>query len=530
MTTKTSCLFALLLLLSLTRGLRAEVAISELEDRIRVTVDGQLFTEWRHKAWAAPFLYPVIGPNGQNLTRHYPMQAGMPGEEADHPHHRSIRFSHSDVNGFNFWWAPGRDKAGHSAEIRLEKIERIVSGKTGEIVFWNEWLGDGKLVLREKVRLSFHPLPDQQLLMDYDVELHAAEEPVLLGDKRDGGLMVRVAASMKVENEEGEKFGGAILNSRGNRDRDAWGKRAEWADYYGPDASGKTVGVAIFDHPGNVRFPTHWHARTYGLITANRFGTDHFSGNYGDHRTVVCSPFGDNCPACASHSGDFTIPAGESITLRHRFFFHHDDPQAAQVAAQYQAYAADPAATLARMQALMRDRQWKAFMEQFADVDFSAWPDDAAAQTAEAYAQRGRVHAVLKNGPQAEVDLKTAVEREPRNAGFWLLRGDNLSNNLHDADRALAAYREAFAITGKGNGWQPLTATIAMAQVLTDQVKPDQAIALLQQYGDMDGMATVWRIKMLRAYGNAYAAQGKEQESLAAFREALDLESPSPGR
>ena len=48
---------------------------------------------------------------------------------------------------------------------------------------------------------------------------------------------------------------------------------------------------------------------------------------------------------------------------------------------------------------------------------------------------------------------------------------------------------------------------------------------MLKQYGDMEGMAPVWKIKMLRAYGHAYAAQGNEKESLAKFREALELES-----
>jgi hypothetical protein len=117
-----------LCLLAVTTGLSAEVTINELADRIQVQIDGRVFTDWRHKEWVAPFLYPVIGPNGENVTRHYPMRAGVPGEEPDHPHHRSIRFSHSDVNGFNFWWAPGKEKAGHSAEIQLEKIEKIASG------------------------------------------------------------------------------------------------------------------------------------------------------------------------------------------------------------------------------------------------------------------------------------------------------------------------------------------------------------------------------------------------------------------
>jgi len=333
-------------------SLSASVAITELGDRLRVQIDGETFTEWRHKEWAAPYLYPVIGPNGANVTRHFPMQAGLPGEDADHPHHRSIRFSHSDVNGFNFWWAAGLKLAKHTAEVRLEQVERITSGKTGEVVLWNQWLGDGKLVLREKVRLRFIPLANRELLMDYDVELHATAGPVFLGDKRDGGLLVRVAGTMKVESEKGEKGQGTIVNSRGDRNEAAWGKRAEWADYHGPDATGKVVGIAMFDHPANLRFPTHWHARTYGLITANRFGQDHFKGNYEDHKTLSCRPQGTNCPACDTHSGDYTIPAGQKLTLRHRLYFHHGDATAARVAEHYRDYAAgrdaEPGRTEAR--------------------------------------------------------------------------------------------------------------------------------------------------------------------------------------
>jgi len=517
----TACAF----LLAFTAGLYADVAITELDDRIQVKIDNQIFTEWRHQEWVAPFLYPVIGPNGVNVTRHYPMKAGVLGEEPDHPHHRSIRFSHSDVNGFNFWWAPGKEQAGHTAEIRLERIEKLTSGKTGEVILSNQWLGDGKLVLREKVRLGFVPLKNRQLLLDYDIELQAVDAPVLMGDKRDGGLLVRVAGSMKVEDEKGNKFEGAILNSRGDRNADAWGKRAEWADYFGPDASGKTVGIAMFDHPSNVRFPTHWHARTYGLITANRFGTDHFKGNYNDHKTVVCRPAGNACPACASHTGDFTIPAGKSITLRHRLYFHHGDPTAAQVAEQYRKYTADPDSTLSRMRALQQDRKWKELIEQFATDEFSAWPADVANKASEALHLRGQTFAFLKDGPKAEADLKAAVKLAPKNQAFWLTLADNYTNNLNNDEEALSAYRQAFAITGKGNGWQPLTATVAMARLLTDQVKIDEALQVLQQYGDMEGMAPVWRIKMLRAYGHAYAAQGKEQESLAKFREALEQES-----
>ena len=91
----------------------ADVRLTELDDRIRVEIDGRLFTEWRHKEWLGPYSYPVIGPNGEAITRHYPMKDGVPHEAQDHPHHRSLRFAHSDVNGLNFWyWRPGRDRDG----------------------------------------------------------------------------------------------------------------------------------------------------------------------------------------------------------------------------------------------------------------------------------------------------------------------------------------------------------------------------------------------------------------------------------
>jgi predicted negative regulator of RcsB-dependent stress response len=504
-----------------------DVSIAELPDRIQVKVGDQVFTEWRHKEWSGPFLYPVIGPNGENVTRHYPMKDGMPGEDPDHPWHRSIRFSHSDVNGFNFWWAPGKEKAGHSAEVRLEKIKKMTSGKTDELVLWNQWLGDGKLVLREKVRLVFAPMENKELLMDYDITFEAADAPVVFGDKRDGGLLVRVAGTMKVEDEKGNKGAGTIINSRGDKNAGAWGKRAEWTDYSGPDASGRAVGIALFDHPSNLRFPTHWHARTYGLMTANRFGTDHFKGNYGDHKTVICAPSkGANCPACASHSGDYTLAAGQSITLRHRFYFHHGDALQAGVARRYDDYASDKDSTVIRMRAMFQDRRGKELIEKYGGEDFASWPPEKARQASEALQIRGQIYSFLKDGSRAEADLTAARKLVPSNPDAALLMADNYINNLNDETKAIAAYKEALTLSGTNTlGWQPLTATVGLARLYTDQVKLDAALDVLKTYGDLSQLAHTWRIKLLRAYGHIHPAQGKEQESLAKFREALQLEA-----
>jgi hypothetical protein len=131
-------------------------------------------------------------------------------------------------------------------------------------------------------------------------------------------MSIRLAESMRLTH--GKKAGeGHILTSAGVRDGDTWGKRADWVDYYGP-VDGKTVGVAIFDHPKNPRHPTWWHVRDYGLFAANPFGLHDF----------------EKKPA---HSGDFKVPAGESVTFRYRFIFHDGDEKQAKIAELYDRYS-----------------------------------------------------------------------------------------------------------------------------------------------------------------------------------------------
>ena len=81
---------------------RAAVEVKELPDRVRLEVGGQLFTELRHGDAPHVFYYPLIGPGGVKMTRAWPMEEA-PDEDHDHPHHRSMWFSHGAVNGVDFW-------------------------------------------------------------------------------------------------------------------------------------------------------------------------------------------------------------------------------------------------------------------------------------------------------------------------------------------------------------------------------------------------------------------------------------------
>ena len=80
------------------------------------------------------------------------------------------------------------------------------------------------------------------------------------------------------------------------------------------------MGVAIFDHPSNPRHPTWWHARTYGLITANPFGLHNFERK-------------------GRGAGNMTIEAGKSVTFRYRFLFHSGDVKEAKIAERYEQFA-----------------------------------------------------------------------------------------------------------------------------------------------------------------------------------------------
>ena len=93
---------ALLALVSLSAAAFADVDVKELPDRVRVEIDGKLFTELRYTGAPHVYYWPLIGPGGAKMTRSWPME-DVPNEEHDHPHHRSLWFSHGQVNGVDFW-------------------------------------------------------------------------------------------------------------------------------------------------------------------------------------------------------------------------------------------------------------------------------------------------------------------------------------------------------------------------------------------------------------------------------------------
>ena len=56
------------------------VKLTPQEDRVRVEIDGQLFTEFITKGGPFPYCYPVLAADGTQLNRDFPMKK-TEGEE-----------------------------------------------------------------------------------------------------------------------------------------------------------------------------------------------------------------------------------------------------------------------------------------------------------------------------------------------------------------------------------------------------------------------------------------------------------------
>ena len=289
------------------------VQITQLPDRLRIEINGQLFTEYRFKDVPRPYYYPVLGPDGLAMTRNWPMK-NPPDEEHDHPHHRSLWFTHGAVNGKDFW---SEEKS--FGKVVHDSFTEIKSGKElGVIKSTDKWIAsDGAVICTDDRAFKiYNPGKANERVFDFEVTLHASNGEITLGDTKEGTMAIRLAETMRLKGKVGH---GHIINSNGVRDGDTWGKRADWCDYYGP-VDDKIIGVAMFDHPQNPHHPTWWHVRDYGLFAANPFGQHDFENNPD------------------KSAGNLTIPAGKSLTFRYRFYLHEGDDQQAKVAERYQEY------------------------------------------------------------------------------------------------------------------------------------------------------------------------------------------------
>lgn len=293
---------------------------------IAILIDGELFTRYvtSDEETNKCYFWPIIGPGGEKMTRAFPME-DIAGEKQDHPHHRSVFFGMQSAGGFNTWHeqlsytkngvVDQKRMAANGTQQHTKVTKAKASGNSARLVVTcDNVTPNGDVYLREIRTIDFHVAKNGSRVMDIEIVLKGVKDSITVVGKKDSGLSIRVAHSMSVDAGQG----GRIVNSKGDRDGDSWGKRASWVDFNGP-VEGNRTGVAILNHPDSFRYPTPWHARTYGLFTANPFALKEVAGE--------------------SESGDFNLERGMSVSLKHRLIFHKGDEKSAKIAAAWKAYS-----------------------------------------------------------------------------------------------------------------------------------------------------------------------------------------------
>ncbi|MHA4812113.1 DUF6807 domain-containing protein [Flavitalea flava] len=292
------------------------------EQRVKITAGGQPFTEFFYPdTLEKPVLYPIYAPDGQLVTRGFPIQP-RPGEPTDHPHHIGLWFNYESVNGLDFWnnsFAIPAEKKRLYGWIRTDSILKAGTLKTkegdkGTLIYSANWKNQqGDTLLKEVTVFTFGANTGERII-DRSTTLTARED-ISMPDVKDGLLGLRVTRELQIPEKNAKQFkddkgnittvaagGDALVNGNyltgeGKEGDSAWGTRAGWCLLYGKKGD-DTLSVAIIDHPANPGYPTYWHARGYGLFAANPLGQKVFSNG----KEIL----------------NYSLKKGQSVTFRYR--------------------------------------------------------------------------------------------------------------------------------------------------------------------------------------------------------------------
>jgi hypothetical protein len=322
MVTRTNGLILLLVVASCPARVAAQqgVELKRTGEQIDVLIGGRAFRAYYFGTGIAkPYLSPLRSAQGTIVTRGFPMDPSIPGEDHDEPHQRAMYFAHGNINGFDFWgeaafprWS--RHSATTFGRTVFRKLDEIRGGaESGSLrAQFDLRTPDGQAIAEETQAFTFRGDAESRII-DCEFTIRADHGPVTMGDTKEGTFAIRLAKALESPSVH-------MMSSNGASDeKTIWGKRADWVDYSGT-VGGEDVGIAVFDNPQNLRHPTYWHARHYGLLAANPFGEREFTRD-------------------RHQDGSYIIPAGGILVLRYRVFVHHGDYRQARVPEAYSRYA-----------------------------------------------------------------------------------------------------------------------------------------------------------------------------------------------
>ncbi|NBB72098.1 MAG: hypothetical protein GVY35_00295 [Bacteroidetes bacterium] len=268
----------------------------QMEDRVRVTVDGALFTEYKYADdQKYPYFFPVRGPRtGESVTT----ESSEPW-----PHHHSLFFGCDKVNGGNYW-QEGLDRGQivpQETHIRQASGDAVVFTQTSR---WQRPGAPAPFLDERRIRIT---APSAGLrIIDFEITLTSLID-VRIQQTNHALFSARMVPALSADS------GGTLVNASGQvGEEGTWGEPSPWIDYWGVRA-GETEGLAILNHPANRWSPPRWFTRNYGFFSPT--------------------------PMNWLEGGALHLPKGEKLHLRYRVVVHEGDTEAAGIQRLYDRYA-----------------------------------------------------------------------------------------------------------------------------------------------------------------------------------------------
>lgn len=273
-----------------------KVTAEKVGDKIEFRINGNLFTSYiLSESEKYPFFFPVNGPSNASVTSI---------RNANYPHHSSLFFGCDRVNGGNYWQETLKE--GQIISLRADILE--TGGEKAVIENECIWRRPGAdAPIKDKRKITISSPSKNKYFIDFDITMEMLMD-VTIKKTNHSLFSGRMDPDLSVIN------GGTLINAEGETgEKDTFGKRSAWMDYYGK-RMGKSEGMAILQHPSNEWFPAPWFTRDYGFFSP----------------TPMYWPENDE---------SITLKKGEQIKLRYRVIVHSGNHVEAMIAEEFTKYS-----------------------------------------------------------------------------------------------------------------------------------------------------------------------------------------------
>jgi len=192
---------------------------------------------------------------------------------------------------------------------------------------------------------------------------------------------------------------------------------------------------------------------------------------------------------------------------------------------------AKPMTAYTQMDIMDANRKHKELVAAFKEDDLSTWPDQI---NYKGYFLRGGAHGAVGDQQGALKDFERCVELA--GSDTWVkLEAQNhiavLCHALEDDTRAMVVYRKLLAAydespNRKGRWLYPQT-LLGAARLQMGQGKYDEAKVILGKFDDWPHKKTrgPWDFLVIEAYGDIAVAQGRRDDALARYEDAVTIET-----